>query len=82
MGLMPLTLERSKAAPLQLKLDLGSSDPETFCDLITPYIQNVETLEFEELTVIEDLSQVLPNFPQSSPNLRVLKLELEADTPE
>ena len=82
MGLMALTLERSKAAPLQLKLDLAFSDPETFRDLITPYIQNVETLEFEELTVIEDLSQVLPNFPQSTPNLRVLKLELEADTPE
>ena len=52
MGLMALTLERSKAAPLQLKLDLAFSDPETFRDLITPYIQNVETLEFEELTEI------------------------------
>ena len=63
MGLMELTLERSKAAPLQLKLDLGFSDPETFRDLITPYIQNIETLEFEELIIIEDLSQVLPYFP-------------------
>ena len=82
MGLMALTLERSKAAPLQLKLDSGFSDPETFCDLITSYIQNVETLEFEELTVIEDFTQVLPYFPQSTPNLLSLKLEHEDDRPE
>ena len=79
---MALTLEWSKAAPLQLKLDSGFSDPETFCDLITPYIQNIETLEFEELIIIEDLSQVLLYFPQSTPNLRLLKLELEDDKPE
>ena len=82
MGLMELTLERSKAAPLQLKLDSRFSDPETFRDLITPYIQNVETLEFEELTIIEDLTQLLPNFPQSTPNLQSLKLELKDDRPE
>ena len=79
---MALTLERFKAAPPQLKLDSRFSDPETFCDLMTPYIHNVETLEFEELTVIEDLSQLLPNFPQSTPNPRLLKLELEDDKPE
>ena len=82
MGLMALTLERSKAAPLQLKLDSRFSDPETFCDLITPYIQNVETLDFEELTVIEDFTQVLLYLPYSTPNLRSLKLELEDDRPE
>ena len=78
---MALTLERSKVAPLQLKLDSRFSDPETFCDLITPYIKNIETLRFNEFTVIEDFTQVLPNFPHSTPDLRLLKLEHEADEP-
>lgn len=84
-GLATLSLERSKAAPLQLWLDTDSvrQDPE-FRDLIKPYIQNIETLQFEKLTAIEDLTQTLPNFPQSTPNLRSLRLshkvtELEWD---
>ena len=81
MGLTALTLERSKGAPLQLWLSsVGFFDRATFCDLITPYIQNVETMRLNEFTKIEDLTQVLPNFPQSTPNLRSLVLTREVDT--
>ena len=85
MRLTVLTLERSKAAPLQLKLDPPMScragSRARFCDLITPYIQNVETLRFEQLTKVEELTQMLPNFPLSTPNLRLLELGHEGFGP-
>ena len=74
-NLTALNLERSKAAPLQLKLRMSCvSRMPGFHNLIMPYIQNVETLLFDELTTIEDLTQTLPNFPQSTPGLRSLEL--------
>ena len=81
MGLMALTLERSKAAPLQLWLDSCLFSRSWFCDLITPYIQTIETLKFDQLATVEHLSQTLPNFPQSTPNLRLLSLILEDGEP-
>ena len=72
---MVLSLERSKGVPLRLWLDNTFSDRRKLRDLIAPYIQNTETLEFFDLTTIEDLMQVLPNFPQSMPILRSLLLE-------
>ena len=75
MNLMVLSLERSKAAPLQLWLTMDhvKEDPG-LCDLISPHIQHIETLQFHELTIIGDLTQTLPNFPQSMPNLQSLGL--------
>ena len=74
-NLMTLSLERSKAAPLHLRLEMGHVTPEPgFRDLITPYTRNVESLRFKDLTSIEDVTQTLPGFPLSTPNLRSLEL--------
>ena len=73
--LAALSLKRSKDALLQLQLDTASVKRDhEFRDLIAPYIQNIETLLFDGLEAIEDLTQILPNFPQSTPNLRTLVL--------
>ena len=45
-----------------------------FCDLIMPYIEKIGVLWVAELATIEDLTQVRPNFPLSTPNLRQLEL--------
>ena len=77
-----LSLERSKAAPLQLQLemDMVGQNPE-FRDLITPYNQNVENLWVEGLVTIGDPTEIpLANFPLSTPNLRSLKLLIKNDT--
>ena len=83
MSLIALSLERCKAAPLQLELAMRHvGEGFKFRDLIAPYIQNIETLWFTELVKIEDFARTLPNFPQSTPNLRSLELFTEDDTPE
>ena len=78
---MALTLERSGAAPLQLRLRNSTPIRKTFRDLITPRIQNTEILKFWEPTTIDDFTQVFPNFPQSMPNLRLLELEHTGNAP-
>ena len=50
-----------------------------FRKTITPYIQKIEVLQFEELRKVEDLILVLPNFPQSTSNLRSLILAAHDD---
>ena len=74
-GLMELSLERCKATPIKLWLDMrqvrrypGLSDP------IIPYIQNTETLHLYHISTPDELIRTLPNFPQSMPNLRSLSL--------
>ena len=74
MDLMALTLERSKGVALQLLLDPDLAGFPSFCDPILPYIQNIETLRFGVFDALEQLTQALPNFPQSTPNLRMLEL--------
>ena len=82
MGLIALTLERSKAAPLRLRLDTWSIIRNSrFRDLITPHFRNTEILQFRELATIGDFRQMLPKFPQSMPNLRLLELEHADDEP-
>ena len=73
--LMALTLARAKAAPLHVNINMNSfrADLGTF-GLITPYLQNVDSLTVSELPGIEELIRALPNFPQSTPNLRSLTL--------
>ena len=73
--LMALTLARAKAARLHINIDMHSfrADLGTF-GLITPYLQNVESLNVSELPGVEELIRALPNFPQSTPNLRSLTL--------
>ena len=80
--LTALSLERSKAAPLQLWLDMFSvRQYPGFRGLITPYIHNIGTLQVEELIAIQDLTRTLPEFPQSTPNLRSLDLKRSQDGP-
>ena len=78
-GLAALTLERSKLAPLHLRLDSSLSSRSMFRKTIIPYVQKIEVLQFEELRKFEDLILVLPNFPQSTSNLRSLKLAAHDD---
>jgi len=53
----------------------------TFRDLLTPRIQNVETLWCYSVATAESLTQTLPNFPRSMPNLRSLQLGRVVDEP-
>ena len=75
LGLAALSLERSRAAPLYLQLDMSFLRPESeFRNLLTPHIQRTRTLRVEETATIKDLTNVLPNFPQSMPKLQSLDL--------
>ena len=68
-----LSLERSKAAPLEIDFNLRIRDRE-FLDLLVPRIQNTRTLTLHNFSSIEELNRALPNFPQSTPNLQSLTL--------
>ena len=73
--LMALSLARAKACRLHLHIvmHLFRADPGTF-GLIIPYLQKIDSLTVSELPGIEELTRALPNFPQSTPNLRSLTL--------
>ena len=72
-SLATLSLERSKAAPLEIDVNLSTRDRK-FSDLLLPHIWNTGSLNVRGLSSIKDLTQALPNFPQSTPNLRSLTL--------
>ena len=73
--LTALSLERAKAARLDINIDMRQSrvDSGSF-GLLTPHIRNIDTLRVYDLPGIEELTRALPNFPQSTPNLRSLTL--------
>lgn len=74
-GLMALSLERSKAAPLSLSLRMNEiGDIPGFSDLIMPHIQKTKTLRINDVSPVEEITQKLPGFPQSMPNLQSLEL--------
>jgi hypothetical protein len=74
-GLMRLSLERCKTAPIKLWLDMDQVRKKPgFSDSIVPYIQNTETLRLRRISTPDELTRTLPNFPQSMPNLRSLSL--------
>ncbi|KAF9649588.1 hypothetical protein BDM02DRAFT_3186215 [Thelephora ganbajun] len=79
-NLTELSLERCKAAPLKvyLNMDQVEANPR-FSDLIGPYIKNTETLHLNRISNIEGLTRTLPNLSQSMPNLRSLSLSGLAD---
>jgi len=70
-GLAELSLERCRAVPLELWLDMTQvrANPE-FSASITPHLQNVGTLRINCISTTEELAQTFPGFPQSMPNLR------------
>ena len=74
--LVALSLERAKASRLRISIDMCPTlraDPGSI-GLITPYLQNVNALRVRDLRGTEELTRILPNFPQSTPNLRSLTL--------
>lgn len=52
----------------------ASARENGFSVLITPYLQHIETLDVRYLSGIGQLTQALPDFPRSLPNLRSLTL--------
>ena len=69
------SLQRAKLAPLQIHLDVDQiTESPGFAVLITPHIQNSETVDIDSISAVEEFAQTLPNFPQSVPNLRSLSL--------
>ena len=74
-GLAALSLERAKAAHLEVTIDACQfrADPGSF-RLIIPHLKNIGTLFVCDLPGIEELTRALPNFPRSTPNLRSLTL--------
>jgi hypothetical protein len=73
-GLAAVSLERAKPAPLEITLSTPlAREGRWFSDLLKPHLQNTEILKVHYLSAIE-LKDILPNFPQSMPNLRSLAL--------
>ena len=72
-SLAELSLERSKASPLEvlLELDVFWKQPR-FSDLLIPHLENIETLHILGLTTVGEITRALPNFPRSTPILRSL----------
>ena len=82
-GLAALSLKRSEAALLRLRLCAPSSGyGPKFLNLIVPHIQRIRTLEVWEITTVEDFTKALPNFPQSMPNLQSLEMARLDNVPE
>ena len=79
-GLTELSLKRCMAAPLELWLHMPQvrTNPG-FSTLVTPHLQNTKTLRVRHISSIEELAQILQNFPQSMPNLQSLSLSGHAD---
>ena len=76
-GLAVLSLERSKLAPLSICLTLhqlfSARDPG-FPELLLSHIQRTRSLSISGFYTAKELTQALPNFPKSMPNLRSLML--------
>lgn len=74
MELAKLSLQRAKAVPLTIHLDLdGSKRKRGFLDLLLPHFQNTASFTCINFSKIGDLTQLL-NFPKSMPHLRSLSL--------
>ena len=70
-SLAELSLERSKASPLDVSLQLDAFWKQPgFSDLLIPHLENIETLCICGLTAVEEITRALPNFPRSTPILR------------
>ena len=71
------SLERAKAAPLQISLSMKMVKKcPRFPNIITPHFQNVESFTVFLDPSFKDFTETFPTFPQSMPNLRSLSLTL------
>jgi hypothetical protein len=69
-----MSLKRAKSVPLEINLNTTlARGGLRFADLLIPHIQNTKTLRVDYLTAIQ-LKDILPNFPQSMPNLQSFAL--------
>jgi hypothetical protein len=81
--LAALFLERARATPLKIWLDMDEIRGQPrFPDLIAPHVHKAIALEFSGLMTSEDLTDTLPDFPQSMPNLQWLDISLLAHAPD
>jgi len=73
--LAALSLERAKAAPLTIYLNMIKlrNDPG-FLDLLLPHHQNIISLSVVRPATVEELTWALPNLSKSMPNLRSLTI--------
>ena len=71
-----LSLERAMAVPLDVHLDMRRfREDDWVVDLLGPKAQNAKSLIILNLPRgAEDVTTAFPNFPQSMPNLRSLKI--------
>ncbi|KAF9784679.1 hypothetical protein BJ322DRAFT_861510 [Thelephora terrestris] len=70
--LTKLSLERAKAAPLHVFLDFGSRGQPS--GPLLPHAHNIFSLCCTDFYSTESLTNTLPNFPESMPNLQSLTL--------
>jgi len=77
-GLAAASLERAKAAPLKICLDMEAIEDHRrlWHNIIKPSFKNAETLVVSLIPTPEDFTEMFPNFPKSMPNLRTLSLEM------
>lgn len=75
--LAALSLERAKAAPLTVHLDLSRPESKidsSFLKLLQPHTQKIRSLFIPGIFASKELVRVLPNFPKSMPDLQSLIL--------
>ena len=80
-NLAVLILERAKTAPLEIHLNASDIREGDWLDLLRPNIQNTRSLCVTGLQGVGEVTTAFPNFPQSAPNLRSLKL-VKTGTPD
>ena len=68
-----LSLQRAKAASLDVSLDMRIRNPG-FHDLLSPLIKNIRSFHVYGISEIEDLIKAFPNLPWSMPALQSLEL--------
>jgi len=69
-----LSLERAESAHLDINLGVSVIREDNWAfDLLRPKSQNIRSLDIS-LWRVEDLAAAFPNFPQSTPNLRSLRM--------
>ena len=73
-NLAMLYLERAKTAPLEIHLDGPHIREDYWPELLRPNIRNTGSLCVAGLRGVDEVTTAFPNFPQSAPNLRSLKL--------
>ena len=82
-SLAELSLERSKASPLEVSLQMDAFlEQPGFPDLLIPHLENIETLRISGLTSVDGITKALPDFPRSTPNLRSLEIPFWGQDPD